>query len=94
LATWTTIFLAFLQELFDFRLRRALAPFALRTVRRFVIAFQPLELLDRVDDVGDVQKAVALQADVNERALHAGQHFRHPALVDVPHHAALAARAR
>ena len=79
--------LAFLQELFDFRLRRALA--ALLAAVRFVVAFEPLELFDRVDDVRDVQEAVALEADVNERALHAGQHFGDPALVDVPHHPAL-----
>ena len=54
-----------------------------------VAAVEPLELLDRVDDVGDVEEAVALEADVNERRLHAGQHLRHPALVDVADDAAL-----
>src|SRR5688572_6613428 len=33
------------------------------------------------DDVRDVKEPVALEADVDEGRLHAGQHFRHPALV-------------
>ena len=37
----------------------------------------------RLDDVGDVQERRALEADVDERGLHAGQHARHPALVEV-----------
>ena len=77
--------LAFLDQLFDFRLRPAIAsppiPFAAAVC--FVFALEPIELFDRIDDVRDVQKAVALEADVNERALHAGQHLRHPAFVDI-----------
>src|SRR5207244_10028748 len=49
----------------------------------FFIALKPIEYFYRIDDVQYVQKAVALEADVNERALHAGQHLRHPALVDI-----------
>ena len=76
--------LAFLQELFDFRLRSAIAPLAAIAMLVFVARVEAVELLDRVDDIRDVEKPVALEADVNERALHAGQHFRDPALVDVP----------
>src|SRR4029077_16494381 len=69
--------LAFLDEIFDFLLGRPLAAPAapLAAPFGFVIAVEPFELLDRVDDVRDVQEAVALQPDVNERALHAGEHF-------------------
>ena len=35
-----------------------------------------------------MEEGVALEADVNERALHAGQHFGDPALVDVADHTA------
>ena len=48
-----------------------------------------LELLEGVDDVGDVEEPVALEADVDEGGLHAGQHLRDPALVDVADDAAL-----
>ena len=48
-----------------------------------------LELLERVDDFGDVEKAVALEADIDEGGLHAGQDLRDPALVDVADDAAL-----
>ena len=54
-----------------------------------VARFEAVELLDGVDDFGDVEKRVALEADVNERGLHAGEHLRDPALVDVADHAAL-----
>ena len=54
-----------------------------------VAGLEAVELLDRVDDLGDVQERVALEADVNEGGLHAGQHLRDPALVDVADHAAL-----
>ena len=81
-------FLAFLQELFDFRLGPVFAVPPPRAARRPLLVLrrrrvEPVELLDRVDDVRDVEEPVALEADVNERALHAGQHFRHPALVEI-----------
>src|SRR5262249_45043212 len=73
------------QQRFDLRLRPltprlALLPAAALLV---VVAGQLVELVDRVDDVGDVEKPVALQADVDEGGLHAGKDFRDPALVDV-----------
>ena len=40
--------------------------------------------------VGDVQEPVALEADVDEGRLHAGQHLRHTPFVDVADDAALA----
>ena len=47
------------------------------------------DLLDRpvaaVPDVGDVQERGALQADLDERRLHPGQHARHAPDVDVAH---------
>ena len=56
-----------------------------RKNRDFVLVagLEPVELLDRVDDLGDVQERVALETDVNKGGLHAGQHLRDPALVDV-----------
>ena len=39
----------------------------------------------------DVEEGVALEADVDERRLHAGQHPRHPPLVDVADDAAMVA---
>ena len=42
-----------------------------------------------VPDVGHVQEGRALQADVDEGRLHAGQHAHHLAEVDVAHQAAL-----
>jgi hypothetical protein len=55
-----------------------------------VARLEPVELLGGRDDLGDVEEGVALEADVNEGGLHAGQHLRHPALVDVANDAALA----
>src|SRR5918999_1620171 len=49
----------------------------------FVARLEALEFLDRVDDFGDVEERVALEADVNEGGLHAGEDFGDPALVDV-----------
>ena len=49
---------------------------------------EPVELLDGVDDLGDVQERVAFQADVNEGGLHAGEDLGDPPLVDVADHAA------
>ena len=63
-------------------------PFRLR--RAVVVArFELFELLERVDHVGDVQEAVALETEIDERGLHAGQDFRDPAFVDVADDAAL-----
>ena len=45
-------------------------------------AVAALEL--RADDLVDVQEAVLLQADLDERCLHSGQHVVDDALVDVP----------
>ena len=42
----------------------------------------------RLHDVGDVQERGALEADVDEGGLHAGQHARHAALVQVAGEAA------
>src|SRR5438105_5522035 len=53
------------------------------------VGFEPVELLERVDDVGDVEEAVAFEADVDERRLHAGEDLRDAALVDVADDAAL-----
>jgi hypothetical protein len=51
---------------------------------RFVfVSFEAVELLECRYDVGNVEEAVALEAEVNKRRLHAGQHFRHPAFVQV-----------
>ena len=48
-----------------------------------VARFELLELFERVDDVGDVEEAVALEAEVDEGRLHAGQDLADAALVDV-----------
>ena len=107
-------FLAFLEEVFDFRLgaffasRRPSAPPVAATLglglprrsaairsgrgsgRRIVlVGLEAVELLEGGDDVGDVEEAVALETEVNERRLHAGQHLRHPALVEIADDAAL-----
>ena len=55
-----------------------------------VVAGELVELVQRVDDVGDVEEAVALEAEIDEGGLHAGQDFRDPALVDVADDAAVA----
>jgi len=54
-----------------------------------VARLEALELFDSIDDLGDVQERIALQPDVNEGGLHAGEDFRDPALVDVANDAAL-----
>src|SRR5688572_14397055 len=93
------------QELFDFRLGALFAvaaalaggsavgwPTALGGTRPTYIIFiglKAVEFLGRRNDVGDVQEAVALEAEVNERRLHAGQHFGNAALVEIPNNAAL-----
>ena len=77
------------EQLFDL-LRRPVARIAALLAVAVVLArFELLEFLERVDDVGHVEEAVALETDVDERRLHAGQHLRHPALVDVAGDAAL-----
>src|SRR6185503_4662125 len=55
-----------------------------------VVSVQALELFEAGDNVADVEKAVAFEAEINESRLHAGQHFGYPALVHVAHHAARA----
>src|SRR5262249_27556403 len=85
--------LAFLQQLLDLLLRPIARAFPAASFAAvglgFVVRFELLELFDRVDDFGDVEKAVTLEADVDEGGLHAGQDFRDAALVDVAHDAAL-----
>jgi hypothetical protein len=51
-----------------------------------LVGLEAVELLEGGDDVGNVEKAVAFETEVNERRLHAGQHFGYPALVKVAHH--------
>src|SRR4051812_28938374 len=84
--------LAFLQQLFDFRLRPAVAPPSAPVAASratgavlflFILRVELVELFDRVDDVRHVEKAVAFEADINERALHAGEYFGYSALVDI-----------
>src|SRR5688572_1508559 len=52
------------------------------------VRLEAVELLEGGDNVGNVEKAVAFETEVNERRLHAGQDFRYPALVKVAHHPA------
>jgi hypothetical protein len=54
-----------------------------RIVRILVAGLEPLEFLDSVDDLGDVEKRVTLEADVNERGLHPGEDLGDPPLVDI-----------
>ena len=77
-------------------LRRRSPAAATRPRRRLVLVagLEPVELLDGVDDLGDVEERVALEADVNKGGLHAGQDLRDPPLVDIADNAALTARAR
>ncbi len=42
-----------------------------------------MAVLPVLPDVGDVQERRALEADLDERALHAGQHARDAAEIDV-----------
>ena len=50
-----------------------------------VVDLQVFHRLDVGGHVADVEEGVALEADVHEGGLHAGQHPRHPPLVDVAH---------
>jgi hypothetical protein len=70
----------------------ALAAGRLAVARRLLVlvGLEAIELLEGGDDVGDVEKAVALEAEINKRRLHAGQHLGDPALVEVAHHPATA----
>ena len=36
----------------------------------------------RLDEIGDVKEGIALETDLDERRLHAGEHARHFAFVD------------
>ena len=56
----------------------------------FVLLVLVVEEIGGADDVGHVEEAVAFEADVDECRLHAGQHLRHAALVDVARDAAIA----
>src|SRR5580704_18829845 len=93
--------LAGLQQIFDLAVRELLArPRDSRggALGRFVariIGLAVLEQLLRVardEHVGDVQerRALDLRAEIDERRLHAGQHARDLAAVDVSHHPAFA----
>src|SRR4029079_1243823 len=83
--------LAFLQQLFDLLLRlfaiAARVPLAAALV--VLVAGELVELVERVDDLRDVEEPVALEAEIDERGLHAGQDFRDPAFVDVADDSAL-----
>ena len=64
--------------------------FAPRAASRFVLVrFEAIELLERGHHVGNIEESVALETEVNERRLHAGQDFRHPALVEIANDSAL-----
>src|SRR6185437_13285104 len=47
-----------------------------------VVTREAIELLHRVDDFRDVEERVALEADVDERGLHAREDLGHATLVD------------
>ena len=48
-----------------------------------VAGLEPVELLDGIDDFGDVEKRVPFETDVNEGGLHAREDLGDPPLVDV-----------
>ena len=75
--------LPFAEEIFDLGLRDALGPGRRARPAVFVARLELVELFHRVDHVGDVEEPVALETDVDERGLHAGQDLRDPALVNV-----------
>ena len=56
----------------------------------FFRRFELVELFEGVDHFGDVQEPVALEPDVDEGGLHAGQDLRDAALVDIADDASLA----
>ena len=49
-----------------------------------------LQIFDGFGQIGNMQKAGALQANVHKSGLHPGQHLIDAAFDDVPHRAALA----
>src|SRR4029079_17644015 len=68
-------------------------PVAIAAVAVTVAVLAELDLLEVVQllaHVGDVEERVALEPDVDERRLHAGQHPRDAPLVDVADRAARA----
>ncbi len=79
--------LARLQQVVDGR--RALLLVRRDLLGAGVVELQVLHRLDVGGHVADVEEGVALEAHVDERGLHAGQHARHPALVDVAHEPAV-----
>jgi hypothetical protein len=99
-------FLAFAKQIFDLRLRpipiaprigstrgRAGPAVAARpapaVALRVILVVELVELL-RVDHIVHIEESVALEAEVDEGGLHAGQDLRHAPLVDVADDAALA----
>ena len=66
-----------------------LARVGLASRRRSLVLVLGRELLERIEDLGHVEKSVSLETDINEGRLHAGQDCRDPAFVDVADHAAL-----
>ena len=91
--------LPFLEQFLDLRFGLSLValpllvsplPLSLHLHFRLSVVVAALELVKVADDVGDVEEAVALEADVDEGRLHAGQHLRDPALVDVADDAPIA----
>src|SRR5207237_2827615 len=77
--------LTFAQQIGDRRLRTRHRIFEVDVVRAVVVV-----LLESVDDVGDVEEGVALEAEVDEGGLHAGQNFGDAAFIDVADDGAVA----
>jgi len=61
----------------------------LRTLGPFVLIVVLVVLIEIGDDIRHVEEAIALEADVDERRLHAGEDFGDPPLVDVTDDAAI-----
>jgi hypothetical protein len=55
-----------------------------------VCALEAFELLERVHDLRDIKEPVALETEIDEGGLHAGQDLGDPALVDIADDAAMA----
>ncbi len=72
--------LPFAQQVADFGTAGRLLD---RLLERHLLGGLVLEVLEVLDDVGDVEERVALQPEVDEGRLHAGEDLRHAALVDV-----------
>ena len=77
--------LAGLEKVSNLGLRLVGAGWALVRVTRF----ETVELLKGVDDIGDVQKCLARQPNVDESGLHAWKDLRHTSLVDIADDGAL-----